>query len=448
MEAGDSSGSPARRDGRPLGILAAGGPLPIRLAEAGLCRGRSVHIVAIDGFADEAIARFPHERVNLGQLGRILGSFKQADVGEIVIAGAIQRPNLSALRIDWGFVKNLPTVYALTRGGDDSVLRRVVRFFEGHGFKVVGASDIAPDLLAPIGQLTAGAPSSASKVAITRARALISALGPFDIGQGVVAGADGIVAVESVLGTDAMLRDLGPGGIAQGRGEGGVLVKLAKPGQEMRIDLPTIGPETVRGAAAAGLAGLAIGGGATIVIEREQVIEAADRAGMFVAALEFVSDVTGSDAAADPAAASPVQAPATLQVVARRAPTPGQRRDIGIGRRVLDVLRSHGAGRSVLVAREHVLAVSGVLAPAEFVSSRGRIRTWGGRLLGRRRGVLVIDGARAEDVLDVALFSAAKATDLAGIVMLAPLAEGNRRAEIVAWANEAGVFLMCRAELP
>jgi DUF1009 family protein len=190
----------------------------------------------------------------------------------------MQRPNLVGLRIDWGFVRNLPTVFALTRGGDDSVLRRVVRFFESHGFKVIGPSDVAPDLLAPVGLMSVRAPSPANDAALRRAAALIADLGRFDIGQGVVADADGIIAVEGVRGTDAMLRDLGPGGIADGRGRGGVLVKLAKPGQEMRIDLPTIGPETVRGAAAAGLAGIAVGAGAAIVLERRDVAEAADRA--------------------------------------------------------------------------------------------------------------------------------------------------------------------------
>jgi hypothetical protein len=142
-----------------------------------------------------------------------------------------------------------------------------------------------------------------------------------------------------------------------------------------------------------------------------------------------------------------------LHVIARRAPTPGQRRDIFMGRQVLDVMKRHGAAHAVIVSREHVLAVSVGHALPDFVTSQGRTRTWGRRLLGRRRGILVVDGAacagKAEDVLDHALFSAAKAVSLAGIVVLAPLTDDEeRRTDILAWANEAGVVLMCRQDEP
>jgi len=420
----------------PLGILACAGPLPIEVAEASLRQGRKVHIVAIEGFADDAVTRFPHERVSLGQLGRMLASFEKAGVGEIVIAGAMQRPNLLGLRIDWGFVRNLPAVLALTRGGDDSVLRRVVRFFEGKGLRVVGAGEVAPDLLAPRCPLTRLRPTPDEARAIERGAAFIAEAGQFDIGQGVVARSDGIVVVEGVRGTDAMLGDLMPGGAAEGRGRGGVLVKLAKPGQEMRIDLPTVGPETVRRAEAAGLSGIAVGGGSTIVLERERVAAAADEAGLFV--IGFEPPAMGMEAATS--VSMPI-----LHVVARRAPTPSQRRDIAIARQVLPVLARHGAGRAAVIDREHVLAVSGSLPLPAFLATSGRSATWGRRGLARRRGVLVIDVAATETVeglLDAELFKAVIACALAGVVVLAPLPDGERRAEIVAWANEAGVVLM------
>lgn len=436
----------------PLGILAGGGPLPVELAEAGSQHHRSIHIVAIEGFAGDEVARFPHEWVSIGQLGRMIASFRRAGVKEIVIAGALQRPNLIGLRIDWGFVRNLPTVLALTRGGDDSVLRRVVTFFERQGFKVVGAGDIAPDLLAPAGLMTQHGPSTESDAAVSRAAALIEAMGAFDIGQGVIACADGIIAVEGVQGTDAMLRDLGPGGVAAGRGRGGVLVKLAKPGQEMRIDLPTIGPETVRGAAAAGLAGIAVGARRAIVLERQLVAEAANQEGLFVMGLDGPASGISRSETRTGGLVGTTTGVRMLQVAARRAPTPGERRDVAIGRQVLDVMRAHGAGHAAIVSREHVLAVSGTPALADFIASQGRTRTWGRRVLGHRRGVLVIDGqagsGEADNVLDVTLFSAAKAVSLAGIVVLAPLPEGDQRTEILAWANEAGVFLMCPADTP
>jgi DUF1009 family protein len=429
----------------PLGILACAGPLPIEVAQAGVRQGRKVHIVAIDGFAGPGIAHFPHERVSLGQLGRMLSSFHRAGVAEIVIAGGMERPNLLALRIDWGFVRHLPTILALTRGGDDSVLRRIVRFFEAQGFAVVGASDVAPGLLARAGPLTRIAPGPDQQTALERAARLIEGLGSFDIGQAVVARPDGIVAIEGARGTDAMLGDLAPEGPGSGLAEGGVLVKLAKPGQEMRIDLPTIGPETVRRAEAAGLTGIAVGADAAIVLERERVVEMADAAGLFVLGLE--SRATFCNGTMNDAGADVVQGN-MLRVAARRAPTPADRRDIAIGRRLLAEMRVHGAGAAAVVSREHVRAVSGRLPLPAMVATQARSQTWGRRAVKSRIGVLVIDGEvpagerSGEALLDAPLFLAAMESRLAGIVLLGGIADAERRSQIEAWANEAGVFLM------
>ena len=436
------------RKAGPLGILACGGPLPLEVAEAGRRQGRAIHIVAIDGFASPEVTRFPHETVSLGQLGRMLASFKRAGVAEMVIAGAMQRPNLLRLKVDWGFFRHLPKVLALTKGGDDSVLRRVIRFFEGEGLTVVGAGDVAPELLAPAGAIAARPPSLAQGEAMARAARLIAALGRYDMGQGVVAGPDGIVAVEGTRGTDAMLRDLGPGGVNEGLGRGAVLVKLAKPGQEMRIDLPTIGPETVRRADAAGLAGIGVGAGAAIVLERARLASEADAAGLFVIGLDAAS--VGASEAEPTAGIAPGEAgldvAVKLQVVARRAPTPADRRDIAIGRQLMGVVRAHGAGRAAIVSREHVLAVSGRLPLPAFVAAQGRPASWGRRAVRGRLGVVVVDGSDLDQVLDAALFRAAMQSGIAGLVLLGPLPEGDRRREIVAWADEAGVFLMA-AEL-
>lgn len=426
----------------PLGILACAGPLPLEVADAAQRQGRSVHIVAIEGFASGDVARFPHERVKLGQLGQLLASFERAGARELVIAGAMQRPDLLGLRIDWGFVRNLGTILSLTRGGDDSVLRRVIRFFEGQGFRVVGAGDVAPGLLAPEGMLGGQPPSSQHEAAIEQAARLIRMLGPFDVGQAAVATDRGIVAVEGARGTDAMLGDLGPGGLGAGLGQGGVLVKLAKPDQEMRIDLPTIGPETVRRAAAAGLAGIAVGAGRTIVLERARVIEATDAAGLFVAGLaDAATPITGGTSAIQPMSA--------LGIFGRRAPTPADRRDIAIGRSLMSRLEAEGAGNAALVSREHVLAISGAMPLATFLQAQGRPASWGRRTLRGRLGVLLLrpDAKSAAHVagmseLDADLFRAALQAGIAGLVVLGSLPAGPRRAEIEGWAGEAGLFLM------
>ena len=442
-----TDGEPGAGRSAPLGILAGSGPLPIEIAEAGARQGRPIHIVAIDGFAHDAVARFPHERVSIGEVGRILNSFRRSGVREIVIAGAMTRPNLLRIKIDSGFITNLPTVLSLTKGGDDSVLRRVVRFFEGHGLVVLGAGEVAPELLAPKGSLALPAPVPGLDAVLLRAAALMNALAPFDIGQGVVARADGIIAVEGVRGTDAMLADLGQGGAADGRGTGGVLLKLAKRGQEMRIDLPTIGPETVRRAKAAGLAGIAVGAGAAIVLERERLVAEAEDAGLFVIGIETPEAAAGLQGAAGAAATQTDAAAPLLRVAARRAPTPGDRRDTGIGRRLMAILRAHGAGPAAIVSREHVHAVAGRVPLAAFVAAQGRPATWGWRALRGRLGILMIDGSGLDEdgamrLLDADLMRAAMETGLAGIVLLGALPQGEAGAQLRDWANEARVFLM------
>lgn len=450
-----TEGGPRGGKAEPLGILACAGPLPIEIAEAGIRQGRDVHIVAIEGFAAESVGRFPNERVSIGEVGRILASFRRAGVREIVIAGAMQRPDLFKIKIDLGFVRNLPTVLALTRGGDDSVLRRVVRFFEGQGFVVVGTADVAPELLAPAGKLTRETPSSEAERAMERAAGLVRALGPFDVGQGVVASSTGIIAVEGLRGTDAMLRDLGPGGSAEGAGRGAVLVKLAKPGQEMRIDLPTIGPETVRKAASAGLAGIAVGAGATIVLERERLVAEADAAGLFVLGLEKPQGLEASPPTGDLVVGAPSAiGPPMLKVAARRAPTPGDRRDIGIGRRLMAVMKEHGAGPAAIVSREHVTAISGSLPLAAFVASQGRPSSWGWRALRGRFGVLMVDAAGFQpdvvlQLVDAPLMRASLESGLAGLALLGKLPDGEPGDQLRAWANEARLFLMAEdGEVP
>lgn len=423
----------------PLGILACAGPLPIEIAEAAQRQGRAVHIVAIDGFAGDDVARFPHDRVHLGQLGRILASLARAGARDLVIAGAMRRPDLLGLRIDLGFVRHIGTILSLTRGGDDHVLSRVVRFFEDQGFRVVGTADVAPALLAPLGLLTDHAPTAAQSRDIGRGARLVAALAAFDVGQAVVADARGIVAVEGVRGTDALLRDLGPGGAGEGSAFGGVLVKRAKPGQELRVDLPTIGPETVRRAKFAGLAGIAIEAGKTIVLERQRVAAEAADAGL------FITGFTDADA---PGLSSPPDGNAILELAGRLAPTPRDRTDIAIGQKLVRVLREHGAGRACVVASEHVLAVSGRLPVPSVVAALGRPPARGWRAWRSRSGVLVIDGvprAGPEEsflMLERSLFQAGMQSGLAGIVLLGPLPMDERRDEIIGWANEAGVFLM------
>ena len=265
-----------------LGVVACGGAMPLTVAEAARRQGRRVHVVAVAGLADPRIAAFPHDWVRLGQIGGLLGALKRAGCEEIVIIGSLRRPNIWKSGIDLGFIRHLPTILSMTRGGDDAILSRVVRFFETEGFKVRGAHEIAPALAAPQGPLGGLAPSADELQDIARGFALLRALAPFDVGQSVVVGRGHVLAVEAAEGTDAMLKRCGELRQWGGTRRAGVLVKSPKDGQEMRIDMPVIGARTVEMVAKAGLAGIAVASGKVMIAEQAEMIALADRHGLFV----------------------------------------------------------------------------------------------------------------------------------------------------------------------
>ncbi|MFV0297795.1 MAG: hypothetical protein ACK5JT_16930, partial [Hyphomicrobiaceae bacterium] len=185
-----------------------------------------------------------------------------------------------------------------------------------------------------------------------------------------------------------------------------------------------------------------VGAGGAIVLDRDGVVQEAMSAGLFV---------TGIIASAPGQYGPQPEARPVLQVAARRAPTPSQRRDIAIGRRLLPVLHRHGAGRAALIDREHVLAIAGGLPLPKFLGAQGRASTWGRRTFGGQRGVLVLDadrGQTADALLDREVFEAALASSIAGIVVSAPMPEGEAHTDLLAWANEAKVFLMCTVSEP
>lgn len=275
---------PSKIEG-PLGIIAGQGPLPCVLAEAAAARGLPLHIVAIRGEAREEIERFPHTWVKWGELGKLFRTLDQNGCGDLVIIGGVNRPDFSKFKLDAGAIKALPFILSLGKGGDDHVLSRIVRYFEQKGYRVHGAGDVAPELLADEGVLGAKAPSAEDRADMKLAFGVVEALGRFDIGQAAVVAAGHVLAVEAAEGTDAMLRrcaELRETGRNPRRAPVGVLVKAPKPGQEERIDLPTVGPETVRKAAAAGLAGIAVAAGRVLIAERDLTTEAANTLGLFL----------------------------------------------------------------------------------------------------------------------------------------------------------------------
>jgi DUF1009 family protein len=260
----------------PVGLIAGAGDLPVKLAAHLGMSGKPVFVVALSGFASPALlARHPGAEAALGEIGKAIRLLGEAGCREIVFAGAVTKPNMASLKLDMQGVSLLPQLAAAAAKGDDALLRVVLGAFEKAGFSVIGADDVLADLLAPAGAIGGRTPSAADWIDIRAAAAAALDLGARDVGQGAVARDGAVVALEAQDGTDAMLSRLHGGA-------GGVLVKRPKPQQERRIDLPTIGPDTVRNAAAAGLAGVAVEAGGVLVLDRELVVEAADAAGLFV----------------------------------------------------------------------------------------------------------------------------------------------------------------------
>lgn len=269
--------------GRTFGIIAGGGPLPRELAMAARASGREVFILALEGATDPGtVADLPHAWVPIGQLARSLRALREAEVGEVCMIGPVRRPTLASLRLDLRAMSLLPR-YLKNAGGDDGLLRLLVGELEREGFRVVGAHEIAGDLTAPVGVLTRARPDAQAELDIARGVTVARRLGEVDVGQAVVVQQGLVLGVEAIEGTDALLERVGA---LRREGPGGVLVKLCKPGQERRTDLPTVGPATVAGAQRAGLRGIAVEAGATLLVERARSVEEADRGGLFLVGIE------------------------------------------------------------------------------------------------------------------------------------------------------------------
>jgi len=268
----------------PLGIIAGRGSLPVVIAEAASAANTPLHIVGIRGEASEDIERFPHTWIKWGEIGKLFNALSQNDCADLVIIGGVNRPDFENVRVDFGAIKTLPSLMSLAKGGDDHLLSRIVGFFEEKGYRVHGAGDVLPELLVPEGCLTTRKPSAQDKADITIAFNVVRALGSLDIGQAAVVAKGRVLAVEAAEGTDAMLErcaEIRRRGRSYGT-QCGVLVKAPKPGQEERIDMPTIGPETMRRAAAAGLSGVAVAARRVLVSERQRTVEAANAHKLFL----------------------------------------------------------------------------------------------------------------------------------------------------------------------
>ena len=274
-----------RSASRPLAILCGGGGFPLEVARAAQAGGRTPFLVGVVGSSDPAIEAFPHVWAHMGQIGKILAALKERAIADLAFVGAMTRPELADLRIDWGALKRAPELAQLFRGGDNRLLVGVAGIFEREGLRVVGAHEIAPQLLAPTGPIGARAASSGAAADARVGAALLAALSPFDAGQGAVVANGRVIAIEAAEGTDAMLARVAELRASQRlrlRGPTGVLVKAPKRDQDLRLDMPAVGPKTIEAARSAQLQGVALAAGRALIADRQALCRAADEAGLFV----------------------------------------------------------------------------------------------------------------------------------------------------------------------
>jgi DUF1009 family protein len=276
----------ASTDSGPVAIICGGGTIPFAVADAVARQGRRLVLFPFRGWADaKAVERYPHYWSSLGQFGRFLRIARKEGCRDVIFIGNLVRPAIWEIRLDWTTFRLLPRIIRQFYGGDDYLISGMARLFEDYGFRLLAAQDVAPEILIPEGLLAGKKPSERDQADIAHGLALIDAIGRFDVGQAVVVANKHVLGVEAAEGTDQLLariaelrrsrRIRSPEGV-------GVLVKAPKPAQDRRFDLPSIGPQTVAAAARAGLAGIAVLAGGTIVAEPERLVSGANQAGLFV----------------------------------------------------------------------------------------------------------------------------------------------------------------------
>lgn len=420
----------------PIAILAGNGTFPIEIARAITARGGEVVVAGVDGEAGPGLDAYGVTRVGWGEINKILRTFRSRGCRELVIVGGVTRPDLARIRFDLGLLTNLPELIRLVRsGGDDGVLRALVRFFEARGFTVLSPADVAPGLVVGAGPLGSREPTADDAADMLLGSSIVKALAPFDIGQGVIVSKGRIEAIEAVEGTNRMI-----GHVATRRARGGgnasphgILVKRPKPGQELRVDLPAIGPETVDRAVEAGLAGIAVLAGQTLVASRVETTARADAAGL------FVYGFTDGDAkTAEPRMRTAAASASRATVVSHTKADKTSLADAVFAAEALARIGEACPAAALVVRRGHVLGIEPAGDVMELFGRIGRHTQWGERRLARRIGLAVLGD---EATLDEAGIAAAAEGRLSGIALMRPLSSASREVLGKA-ADAAGLFLI------
>ncbi|KAF0187301.1 MAG: UDP-2,3-diacylglucosamine diphosphatase LpxI [Hyphomonadaceae bacterium] len=268
-----------------LGVIAGGGELPVRIAEHCAATGAPYYVARVLGVSDPLLSSHPGGDFGLGEMGARFHALRDAGCDAVTFVGVVKRPDFKLLKLDARAAMMMPRVLAAARNGDDALLRVLGDEHEREGFRLVGADEVLATLLAPSGPMGAVAPTAEQMLDIQKAADVAATLGSWDVGQGCVV-CDGLVlALEAQEGTDAMLArvaELPPEIRGVPGSPRGVLLKRPKPIQDRRIDLPTVGPQTLEGVRRAGLAGIAVEAGGALIMQREALIARADALGLFV----------------------------------------------------------------------------------------------------------------------------------------------------------------------
>ncbi|MCI5050440.1 MAG: UDP-2,3-diacylglucosamine diphosphatase LpxI [Rickettsiales bacterium] len=263
-----------------LGIIAGSTELPRVIIRECERIGRDYHILAIEDTTDqETVQDKPHDWIRIGAIGKALNKLKHNAVREVVFAGKVMRPKLTQLRPDLKATKLLARLGSNLFKGDDELLREIITFFEEEGFSVVGVHDVVEDILTPEGLIGSIYPDKRSQADIEMGAKLARTIGSLDIGQSVIIQNQLVIGVEAIEGTDALIKRCEA---LRTEERGGVLVKMKKPHQEFRIDLPTIGKQTLERIAECGFSGIAAEAGSSLMLNREELARTADELGIFL----------------------------------------------------------------------------------------------------------------------------------------------------------------------
>jgi DUF1009 family protein len=419
----------------PIGIIAGGGGLPGEIAHAVVSRGGAVHIICVDGEAGDDLEVYPHTIVNWAALGSALRSLRRAKVERVLFTGTMTRkPGWLTARPDWTFFSALPSVLRLLRqGGDDALLRCLIGIFEKRGLTVMSPAEAAPELIAGLGPLAAFMPGPEDDADIAKGFALIAALGRHDIGQGAIIAKGVIEAIEGAEGTDRMIARIAaarssaprPATVRQPQG---VLVKRAKPGQDMRVDLPAIGPLTVAGAAAAHLSGIAAMAGEVLVLDRARLISQANENNVFVAGVGEGANTRG------PPARSSAHDAAAVRLLGRKAAPPVVLEDMAKAAAILADLAPFGPRPGLVVVKGRTVSIGANEAAADLIARSQRfVRK------ARRLGVVA---AQWDDDMGEYLLTQMTGAGLAGLVVaLPPGASDQNLNRLANLAARLGLFI-------